>query len=92
MDEQKEKKNTDNQYGRDLSACILNTNTFTVAGVVIGTLISARKSLLHKGTKDWRSFVVCSSIGAVADIYYGYNYACHDIREKYELAKNLEKK
>jgi hypothetical protein len=71
--------------GRDLSDCMLSVSTFTITGVVVGTVVGIRR-------KHLRPFVYAITAGTFADMIYGYTNKCRGLIDDYEACQRKHTK
>jgi phage shock protein PspC (stress-responsive transcriptional regulator) len=65
-----------------VSNCMLSNSVGTVAGVGIGMYLGIQK-------KNLRPFVVAITIGAMADLFYGYTGNCRAMIDDYNVCKAM---
>lgn len=72
----------------ELNSCYLNQYSFAIIGTIFGTLVGAKN-------KNYKPLVVGVTAGSIGDLLYGRYYACKDLQEEYNIAKEaslVEKK
>ena len=74
------KKSMD-ELSKDLSLCYLQSSMFTVVGVAVGSALSMQK-------KNVRYLAVGAFFGTVSDAAYGFGYACRELQNDYQTARN----
>lgn len=64
----------------ELNACYLNQFGFAIIGAIIGTMLGVKN-------KSYKPLVVGITAGSIGDLLYGRYYACKQLQEEYEIAR-----
>lgn len=64
----------------ELNSCYLNQYSFAIIGAIFGTMLGVKN-------KTYKPLIIGITAGSISDLLYGRYYACKQLQDEYDLAR-----